>query len=101
MRTITSVTSALARRHCQPQKSQQQQRLIMTYRSRTNDGGMNSHRLAVVAPQTSVTLPPKFQSIYNNRIVRTFSIQPTMIKYMPIQTIDVRNWFHIFAFSRG
>ena len=89
MRTITSVASALARRNYPPQ----QRLMMMSYCCHTNTGGWDSHRSAVLLPvQSMPLLPPKF---HQTHAVRTFAVQPTMIQYMPVQTIDVRRCFAI------
>ena len=94
MRTITSVASALARRTYPPQ----QRLMMMSYCCHTNTGGWNSHRSAVLLQvQSMPLLPPKF---HQTHVVRTFAVQPTMIQYMPVQTIDVRRCFAIlFIFT--
>ena len=94
MRTITSVASALARRHYPPQ----QRLMMMSYCCHTNTGGWDSHRSAVLLQvQSMPLLPPKF---HQTHAVRTFAVQPTMIQYMPVQTIDVRRCFAIlFIFT--
>ena len=81
MRTITSVTRALARHSYHPQ-----QRTMMSYNyyCRMNTGSMTclqTQPMPYPCPQGRMN---------NNASARTFAVQPTMIKYMPIQTIDVR-----------
>lgn len=85
MRTITArATWALARRRNHPP----QQRLMMSYCCRANT--MNIHRSALLQSQ-AMGLQPDIQRNHSNNYcaIRTFAVQPTMIKYMPIKTIDV------------
>jgi hypothetical protein len=85
MRTITSVTCALARRTYHPQ-----QRLNMSYCCRISTRNISSYRAGLLQAQPLQQHPSQRSNMNNNNVIRTFSVKPTMIKYMPIQTIDVR-----------
>lgn len=104
MRSIpTSVTGALAHRPYYPSQLPPP-RLIMRH---VNSGRSYCHRSVLPSSlsfsqqqqQRPSMLPLPTRRSYYSHIpmnhqyhgaIRTFAVQPTMIKYMPIQTIDVR-----------